>query len=318
VPLPVGAVLVADKRTTVVADLSASTQAGDKSAEVVTASTRRPADLTPLMSSGLAVTIVVDTSAADKATLPAWLSAGARLILEAPIDARSTVIGTSAPASVIAPPQQGPSGIVSSLDGVQAHGRRDTAAALALAAKQFPDVAAGRKLTVFYTGAADAGGPAAAAVAAEFHDTGTILVVATTADSSPYWTTAAEETGGFFAPAGHPAVVPALDQVTTTLRGRYLIGFPTPPRLPAVVPVKVTTPDLTLTANVEVPAPPGTAPAKPSPWIMMVVLALIVVAAAGSAVAWLLARRARLRRRPPPIVIAHGRAAVPTAPPPEH
>jgi hypothetical protein len=308
VPLPVKAVLADGRQTSAVVDLSASTRPGPKTAEVSIDGDRRPAGLVPLMSSGLAVTIVVDTSAADPATLPAWLSAGARFILEAPTGTRATVIADSAPAAAIAPPQQGPAGIVAALDGVQAHGGRDTAAALALAARQFPEVPAGRKLTVFYTGAADAGGPSATGLAKQFRAAGVILVVAATADTSPYWTTAAEATGGFFAPAGHPVVVPALDQVETTLNGRYLVQFATPPRRDAAVALQVTTPDLTLAADVTLPDP-GTPPARQS---LTTVLAATSIIAVGFLLTWALMRRARRRRRPPPIVIAHGRAAVPT------
>ena len=314
VPLPVSAVLAGDRQTSVVVDLSASTRPGPRSAEVTTDGVRRAATLVPLMSAGLAVTIVVDTSDADAATLPAWLSAGARFILEAPNGTRATVIGDSAPAAVIAPPQQGPTGIVAALNGVRAHGSRDTAAALALAAQQFPEVPAGRKVAVVYTGAADAGGPSATALAAQFRAAGVILVVATTADASPYWTTVAEATGGFFAPAGHPVVVPALDQVESTLGGRYLVQFPTPAHRPATVPVQVKTPDLTLAADVALPAPAT----RPSPgYARELLTASAAVLVLALLVGWALIYLARRRRRPPPIVIAHGRAAVPTTPPQE-
>jgi hypothetical protein len=316
VPLPVEAVLAGDQQTSVVVDLSASNRAGPRSAEVTTDGVRRRAELVPLMSEGLAVTIVVGTSDADAATLPAWLSAGARFILEGPAGAHATVIGDSAPAATIAPPQQSPTDIVAALDGVRPHGSRDTAAALALAARQFPDVPAGRKLTVVYTGAADAGGLAATAVAEQFRAAGVILVVAATADAGSYWTSATEATGGFFAPVGRPVVVPALDQVQTTLGGRYLVQFPTPARRPAAVPLRVQTPDLALAADVTLPAPATPQSAGLPQWALTVVLAAVGVVVLALLVTWFLMRRTRLRRRPPPIVIAHGRAAVPPAPPP--
>ena len=310
VPLPVEAVLTNGDRTTVVVDLSASTHPGPRTAEVTVDGTRRRADVVPLMSAGLAVTIVVDSSAVDAATLPAWLSAGARFILEAPAGTRATVIGDSAPAATIVGAQEDPAGIVTALQDVRPHGKRDTAAALALAARQFPEVTAGRKLTVVYTGAADAGGFSANELAARFRAAGMLLVVATTADTSPYWTAAAEATGGFFAPAGHPVVVPALDQVETTLRGRYLIGFRTPARRPAAVPLRVTTPDLTLAADVTLPAPPAARPAGFRRWALIAGLAALGVALL-AVVVRMGVGQARRRRRPPPIVIAHGRASVP-------
>ncbi|MBL7258781.1 hypothetical protein [Paractinoplanes lichenicola] len=312
VPLPVGAVLTGDDETAVVVDLSASSRPGSPSAQVTTDGVRRKADITPLMSTGLAVTIVVDTSLTDATSVPAWLSAGARFILEAPPGTWATVIGDSAPATAIAPPQQDPAGIVAALGGVQAHGERDTAAALDLAARQFPDVPAGRKLAVVYTGATDAGGPSAQELGERFRKAGIILVVATTAGASPYWSTAAEATGGFFAPAGNPAVVPALDQVETTLRGRYLVRFPTPATRPATVPLHITTPDLTLSADVPVPAAaPPPDPTGPDRMLILAAVSTTALVVVGLLVTWLLGYRARRKRRPPPIVIAHGRAVVP-------
>ncbi|MBU2664788.1 VWA domain-containing protein [Actinoplanes bogorensis] len=315
VPLPVEAVLADGDQTSVVVDLSAAGGPAPGSAAVTIDGERRTVPVVPLMSAGLAVTIVVDTSATDVRAVPAWLSAGARFILEAPTGTRATVIGDSAPATVIAPPQQDPTGIVAALDAVEPKGPRDTAQALSLAAAQFPDVPAGRKIAVVYTGAADAGGLSAGDLAEKFKAAGVILVVATTADASPYWTAAAEATGGFFAPAGNPAVVPALDQVETTLSSRYLVTFPTPLDLPTTVPVQVTTPDLTLTADVTLAAPAAAPPADgPDRLLIALAAATAGVVAAGLLVTWLLLRRSRRRRRPPPIVIAHGRATVPGPP----
>ena len=76
---------------------------------------------------------------------------------------------------------------------------------------------AGRKLTVVYTSAPDAGGRSASAVAEQFRAAGVILVVAATADADRFWTTAAEATGGFFAPAGRPVVGPALGLMGTLI-----------------------------------------------------------------------------------------------------
>ncbi|MEV4351655.1 hypothetical protein AB0J83_44930 [Actinoplanes sp. NPDC049596] len=296
VPLPVKAVLGDERQTTVVVDLTASTRAGPRSAEV----DGRAAELAPLMSDGLAVTVVVDTTGGAEA--PAWLSAAARFVLEAPAAARVTLIGEAAPAEVVAAPHEGPAGIVAALDGLRGGGRRDTANALELAARQFPDVPAGRKLAVVYTGAADAGGPSATALAERFRTAGVILVVATTARDSPYWTAATEATGGFFAPAGQPVVVPALDQIATTLRGRYLVRFPTPDR---AVPLRVTTPDLALTAEVS-PSDPDTSGFPLGR--LLIATGTLGLLVAGALIFW---ARARRQRRPPPIVIAHGRAAVP-------
>jgi hypothetical protein len=324
VVLPVAAVLSSGGQTSLVVDLSASTRAGQRSVSVTRDGVPQQARLVPMMSDGLAVTLVVDTSAAGAATLPAWLSAAARFILEAPVGTQGVVIADRAPAAAIAGPQRGPTGIVRALSSVQAGGSRDTAAALALATRQFPAVPAGRRVVVLYTTGADAGGESAAALGARFRAAGTILVVVGTADADPYWTGAAAATGGFFAPAGNPVVGPALDQVETTLGGRYLVQFPTPPTLPAPVSVRVDTGDLTLTGAAVVPAPPGTAAAPRGSGVRGAVLrGLLTVGAltaAAAAVLVLLLRRSlrlpgyrRGGRSPEPILppAARGRATVP-------
>jgi hypothetical protein len=338
VPLPVAGVLVGGAQTSVVVDLSASTRPGRGKATVTRDGLPQPARLIPVMSSGLAVTLVVDTSSAGAATLPAWLSAAARFALEAPAGTQSVVIGGSAPAGPITSAQHGPTGIVAALDQVRAHGTRDIGAALALAARQFPAVPAGRRVVVLYTTAADAGGESALAVSVRFRTAGTILVVVGTADGGSYWAGATAETGGFFAPAGDPVVVPALDQVETTLRGRYLVQFPTPPTLPAPVSVGVNTGDLRLSGDALVAVPPSVADVEPAPadrrtvviWALFGAALLAVIATAvlvllramrrppppawpvrASRPASMGARTAALGRAAAPGAVARGRAAVP-------
>jgi hypothetical protein len=82
-------------------------------------------------------------------------------------------------------------------------------------------------------------------------------VVVGTAAACSFWSDAAAASGGLFAPASEPVVVPALDQVESTLRGRYLVCFATPPTLPATVGVRIDTGDLTLTGEAVVPSPGG-------------------------------------------------------------
>jgi hypothetical protein len=327
VPLPVAAVLVNGAQTSLVVDLSASTPSGRRSVSVTRDGAPQDAKLIPVVSDGLAVALVVDTSQAGAATLPAWLSAGARFILETPATTQAVVITDSAPAAAITGPQRGPVGVVRALTSVRARGERDTAAALGLALRQFPATPAGRRVVVLYTTAADAGGESAEALAARFRGSGTILVVAGTADGDAYWAPAAAATGGFFAPAGVPVVVPALDQVETTLRGRYLVQFPTPPRLPAQVSVRVNAGDLNLTGDQVVAIPPAPVPTSRSAtntsriWAA----AMLGLAAAGL-VAVFVAAVVMRRRRPQPAggdppgeqvmerpsrVVARGRAAVP-------
>jgi len=310
-PLPVTAVLGGGGQTSLVVDLGASTGTGRRTVAVNLDGTPVPARLVPVVSGDLAVTLVVDASAAGAATLPAWLSAGARFILEAPPGIEAVVIADTLPAAAITRPQRGPTEIVRALTTVRAGGGRDTAAALTLAARQFPATPAGRKVVVLYTTAADAGGESATELGARFRQNGTILVVVGTAEAGPYWTDAAAATGGFFAPAGDPVVVPALDQVQTTLGGRYLVEFPTPPTLPARVSVRVGTGDLTLTGDVVVVAPTDDTGAGPEARtvVLWVVLAACLLALA--AVALVLLRR---RRAGEPVAIATQRPALPGKP----
>lgn len=257
VPLPVAGVLSGGGETALVVDLSASNGTGKRSAEVTVGGQKQRTDLIPVMSDGLAVTIVVDASTAGASTLPAWLSAAARFILEAPTSTQAVVIPDRRPAAAATDPLRGPSGVVGALTGMRADGTRDTEAALTLARGQFPRAETGRRVVVMYTSAADAGGVRAADLADDFRASGTILVVVGTAAASGFWSGAAAATGGFFAPASEPVVVPALDQVESTLRDRYLVCFSTPPKLPATVDVRVDTGDLTLTGQALVPAPNG-------------------------------------------------------------
>ncbi|NMO55974.1 hypothetical protein HH310_32930 [Actinoplanes sp. TBRC 11911] len=245
--LPVIAALSGGGETALVADLGAP--AGDRTVTVTRGGVREEARLEPVMSDGLNLALVVDTSTDGAAALPAWLSAAARFALEAPGSARSVVITAGDPATAVIAPQQGPLAVVRALDGIRPSGDRDTVAALTLATTQFPQAAPGRRLVVLYTTAPGADRQEAESLGARLRESGTILVVVGTSDANRFWTDTAAATGGFFAPAGNPVVVPALDQVQTTLRGRYLIRFRTPPSLPADVNVRVESPDLTLTGN---------------------------------------------------------------------
>jgi hypothetical protein len=319
VPLPVSAVLADGAGTALVVDLSASNRPGRGTVAVTRDGAPQRAELEPVMADGLAVALVVDTSTDGAAVLPAWLSAAARFILEAPATTPAVVIAGSAPAGVVVGPVRGAAGVVRGLTSMRAHGERDTAAALGLAVRQFPATPAGRRVVILYTTAADAGGERAGALAARFRASGTLLVVVGTAAGGPYWADAAAATGGFFAPAGDPVVVPALDQVKTTLGGRYLVRFPTPPALPARVSVRIDTGDLSLTGDAIVAAAPAPAPAPragtTAPRIRVAVVAALAVAGlAAAVVAFALWRRHRSRRpraEPPSPWVARGHAAVP-------
>jgi hypothetical protein len=255
VPLPPIAVLSGTEQTSLVVDLGAGTEPVDsKTAMITVDGAPQQAQLAPVVSDRLAVVFVIDTSVAGGAALPAWLSAAARFILEAPTGTQAAVVADTSPPTLISPPQSGPMGIVRALSGVRAGGQRSTSDALTLAKDQFPASPPGRRVVLVYTSAADAGGESAAALGDRFRRAGTILIVVGSVADSPYWSDATRVTGGFFAPAGTPVVVPALDQVATSLRGRYLVQFPTPRALPARVSVRIDTGNLVLTGDVVIPA----------------------------------------------------------------
>ncbi|MEU4222544.1 hypothetical protein [Actinoplanes sp. NPDC026623] len=221
---------------------------------------------------------------------------------------------------MLAPPQRRPADVVRALSAARPGGDRSTSTALTLALHQFPDAATGPRVVVFYTTSADAGGESAAALSDRFVRAGTILVVVGTAGDGRYWADAARATGGFFAPAGTPVVVPALDQVETTLRGRHLVRFATPRELPAQVSVRIEAGALNLTGAALIPAadvagdlPPGRPPGTSADtWWWAVAGCLVVLAAA----ALILPYRSRRFRGEPVLEpsrspIARGRAPVP-------
>jgi hypothetical protein len=328
IPLPVIAVLPGAEQTSLVVDLGAGSEPVDaESATVTVDGAQLRSQLTPVVSDRMAVALVVDASDAGAAALPAWLSAAARFILEVPGGTLASAIADTAPPVVLAPPQRGPADAVRALSTVRAGGRRSTSSAVTLAIHQFPDTATGPRVVVLYTTAADAGGETAAALSHRLVRTGTILVVVGTAGGGTYWADAARATGGFFAPADTPVVVPALDQVETTLRGRYLVRFATPRSLPAQVSVRIEAGGLSLTGDAIVPAdlgtvaddpPPGRSPgAATNAWWWTIAGCLVALAAAALILPY---RRRRPAAEPPAhpapadrsrSPIARGRAAVP-------
>jgi hypothetical protein len=317
IPLPVAGVFPGARTSTLVVDLSASDDKGG--ALTVTADGQaQPATLAPVVSSGLTLALVIDDGQDGAANLAAWSSAAARFSLAAPADTQAVVVSSAAPAKVVGTPQVGPVGIVRTLNDMTAHGTRDTAAALTLAAQQFPGAAPGRRVVLFYTSARNAGEIEAEALSAQFRAGGTILVVVGTPAGSAYWAAATQGTGGFFAPAGDPVVVPALDQVQTTLAGRYLVQLATPARLPARVSVKVKTADATFTGPADIPATAAAPSAGdheggPSVWWWAGGALLVVLLAAAVALPLLRPRRPAPAAVPAGALPVRGRVAVPGA-----
>jgi hypothetical protein len=317
IPLPVTAVFPGAPASTLVVDLSASDDKGG-ALTVTSGGQTQKATLVPVVSTGLSLALVIDDAKDGAANLPAWTSAAARFSLAAPGDARAVVVSSGAPAKVAGPPEVGPVGIVRTLNGMAAHGTRDTAAALNLAIHQFPDARPGRRVVVLYTSARNAGVIEAEDLSAQFRQSGTILVVVGTAAGSAYWAAATEGTGGFFAPAGDPVVVPALDQVQTTLASRYLVQVSNPAHLPAQVAVKVKTKDATFSGPADIPATPGVTASPddgggPSVWWWAGGALLVVLLAAGIALPLLRPRRPAPAPGPADAALVRGRVAVPGA-----
>ena len=288
VPLADATVLpVVDSRVCVVVDVErGSTQPVPPDAvSVSVGGVRQPVAVVPVMSDGLTVGIVVDASKAGAAGTGPWQSGAARFVLEAPAGARTAVVADTTPPAVLATLQPGPTDPVRALSAVQPHGTRDTSAALALAVRQLPADRTAPRVVILYTGAPDAGGEASGALAARLAAEHVLLVVVSTATDSGYWSGVTRPTGGFLAPAVTSAVTPALDQVATSLRARYLVSFPAPARLPVDASVRVDLKDVTMSADVVVPRATATGtsgardPASRHPWVPVAVLATAIVVA---------------------------------------
>jgi hypothetical protein len=259
VPLPDVTVLpVTDGQAWLVVDIDTGTRPVLPDAVAVSvAGVRQPTTLVPVRSDQLAAALVVDASQAGGAALGSWLSGAARFVLEQPALARTAVVADATPPAVLSELRQGPVDLVRGLGGVHPHGERHTSQALTLAVHQLPPALAGPRVVVLYTGAADAGGEASTALATRLAGAHILLVVVTTATDTRYWSDATRPTGGFLAPAVASGTAAAFDQVATTLRDRYLISFPAPAHLPARASVRVNLQDVTLAADVVVPATTG-------------------------------------------------------------
>ena len=84
IPLPIAAALAGGGQTSLVVDLGASTRTRPPAVAVTQDGVPVKARVVPVMSDGLALALVVDASKDGATTLPAWLSAAARFILEVP------------------------------------------------------------------------------------------------------------------------------------------------------------------------------------------------------------------------------------------
>jgi von Willebrand factor type A domain len=265
IPLPDVAVLPgADPWVSLVVNIGSDARpVRPQAVSVIADGARQPATVVPVMSEQLSVGLVVDASEAGRDRLQAWLSGAARFVLEAPAASRTTVVADTTPPVVLAPLQQGPVDLVRALSAVQAHGQRQTSDALTTAVDELAGSPAGPRVVILYTSASDAGGEAAAHLAARLAKAHALLVVVSTAGDTGYWSAAARATGGFLAPAESPAVVPALDQVAAMLRARYLITFAATDRHPTHAFVRVDLQGLAMATDVVVPGTAGVVTDKP-------------------------------------------------------
>ena len=246
----------AGRQVSMVVDVGAGTNPVQPGAVTVTVGgVKQPTTVVPVLSDRLSTGLVVDASTGPDNSPQPWLSGAARFALEAPAASRTAVIIDGTPPTVAARLQPGPVDAVRALSEGRPHGARHTSDALTLAVRQLPANAADPRLLVLYTSAADAGGEPAGDLGARLKDAHTILVVVSTTADTRYWSDVTHATGGFLAPAGPASRTPAFDQVATLLRARYLLTMPTPDALPALASVRIDTGEITLTADVVVPAP---------------------------------------------------------------
>jgi hypothetical protein len=246
---------------------------------VSVAGVRQPTTLVPVMSDQLAAAIVVDASQAGGGELGSWLSGAARFVLEQPGLARTAMVADTTPPAVLSESRQGSTDLVRRLNGVQPHGDRHTSDALTLAVRQLPATLGSPRVVIMYTGAADAGGEASGALAARLAGAHVLLVVVTTAANTRYWSDATRPTGGFLAPAVPAGTTRAFDQVATTLRSRYLISFPAPAQRPTRASVRVNLQQVTMSADVVIPAAtPGSnrSAGAGTGWVRLVLWAAVI------------------------------------------
>jgi hypothetical protein len=113
----------------------------------------------------------------------------------------------------------------------------------------------GGRWPVLYTTSADAGGEKAADQPARPARARVKLVVVGGAADSGYWSGVSRPPAASSRRPASPRSAPALEQVASTLRGRYVITVPTPAHLPARMTIRVGAGKVSLADETVVPAP---------------------------------------------------------------
>ena len=261
----------------------------------------QPSRIQPLLGEGLTLGLVIDGSEAGRSALPSMLSGAADFLLAAAPTAGSTLVVDGSPPAVAAPLQAGPAGTLAALSAVSGGGERQTAQAIDLMLGELPDTPTQPRLALLCTTAPDAGGEPADALAARLNTAGVVLAVVGVAAggqaASDYWARASAGTGGLAVTVPPADTVAGFDRVATSLRGRYLVTFPVPDRLPATVAVRADTATGPLETSVVVPATASSPllAAWDRPPIMLALLAATAVLLGVGVAAWA-RRKERLTR----------------------
>ena len=258
----------------------------------------------PVLSDRLALGLVVDASADGGAQLPVGLGGAANFVLTVPSSTRGTLVIDTTPPAVAVPWPSAQPVVLRGLSAVRPGGARSTAAALDLAVAQLRSSGTDPRLVVLYTGASDAGEPAAA-VAERMRAAGVVLAVVCPSTGTPaedaesgFWAAAAADTGGVAVSAGPAEVIAAFDRAASALGRRYLVTTPAPARLPATVAVRVGTGSGSL-AGVAAVTPPAPAASGPGSNRQTIGIGVLIAAALVAGLVVVLRRRSRGRAAHP-------------------
>jgi hypothetical protein len=214
-----------------------------------------PVTMTPVLSSRTAVAVVVDASTAGADALQrSGLSGVTNLLLQLPPESRTAVIADRRPPKVVAPSGQDIAADLDALEALRPGGVRATSDALALAVRQLPPAGALSSVVVLYTGASDAGGPTAAALAQRLRQAHAVLAVVDTSRDPQYWRDVSTLTGGLDLHTQAGTAIPAFDALADALHARYEVTFPRPTGSVDRVNLRFTVGDQQLTAAVSLPS----------------------------------------------------------------